>query len=167
MTDSKNSLVYPLTPGDGVTFPPFTPTFPTPTYPTYDPVPAVATNYIQYAGRPIVKSLNGVVLCEPFKTNTVKKKERNGFSTIDQKVTLTPLMVLVGCAEIPTGSTVYVRAEACQSGWGKETFESDTIPQFIRVPLADIVFMKGYDTNPYYGGTWINAGGEYRAGTGG
>jgi hypothetical protein len=129
-----------------------------PTYPDYAHAP---TNWITaYTQKPVIKALNGVLLCETFKTNTVKKKERSGFAVMDQKVALVGLKVLVGSDEIPTGYTVYVRGEACQTGWGKETFESEGMLPFIRVPLTEIIYVQVFETYnpPSYPWTLCNTG---------
>lgn len=115
----------------------------------------VSTGPITYTRQERQTALNGKLVCEPFKSNTVKKKERSGFATVDQKVTLVPLTVFVGTEKIPTGSTIFVRAEACAMGWGKETFESEGMPPFILVPEGEVIFAKVIDVVPNYNGyTW-------------
>lgn len=130
-------------------------TFRAPTYAPYEP--AKLTGYVHTAGAALgyqyKLALNKTILCEPFKTAAAKKQEKSGFATIQQKVTLTPLKVLVGTTEIPAGYTAYVKAEACNGPWGKEVFEAPGLPPFIKVPEADIVFVERWDAN-----TWSLSG---------
>jgi hypothetical protein len=104
------------------------------------------------------QAVNSKLVCEPFKTNVVQKKERSGFATANQKVTLTPLKVFVGTPTIPTGSTVYVRSEACAAGWGKEVYESEGMPPFILIPETEVVYVKRWETPPYHGGWTLTNG---------
>lgn len=94
----------------------------------------------------MVRSLNGVVACKPFKTTEVTAdKVSKYFATAEIKNAIEGLRVLYGTDAIPAGSTVYVLAEHKKSPWAQPNqtviFEGE---QVIFVPVQDVRMVDLY-----------------------
>lgn len=97
------------------------------------------------------EAMNNFVGVEPFKTNTVEKKTTNAFAVAQQKVDLTPLKVVHGTENIPTGATVYVRGDLCAEPDGKKVYEIDGV-KFILIPVTEVKVVR----KPVQSNWWLN-----------
>lgn len=95
-------------------------------------------------------TLSGSVATEPFKKNSMTSTVVKGVAVLDQKVTLTGLMVLfpgkVKDLEVKAGDMVYVTGEQCVQPWAKKVIDINGTP-FILVPVDNIVLVNT-TTNP-------------------
>lgn len=80
-----------------------------------------------------MKTVDGQLGVEQFKTLEIRAEARSGFAKIEQKHNLTPLKVLIGNNKIPAGATVYVPGEACKAAWASKILKIGDI-EFILMP---------------------------------
>ena len=84
---------------------------------------------------------NKTIATEPFAKTSIEVNVKSGFSTINQKLTLTALKVLVGNERIQKGSLVYVPADAFKHQWAKMVYKLDDM-EFILMPEDFVLLIK-------------------------
>lgn len=89
-----------------------------------------------------MKACNGWIGVQPFESSSLKiKGEEKGFITVAQKSQLTPLKVIHGTADYPSGGTAWFSSDVAKQSQSRVIYESPGGP-FI---LVQIQFMMLYD----------------------
>ena len=94
------------------------------------------------------RSLNNRLVVEPYRKEALRANVRNGFATLDQKLAVKGLMVLMDAklndgSTVPKGSKAYIREEALHTQpWAQKVSESDAVEgQFLIVDLNHVEFI--------------------------
>jgi hypothetical protein len=87
-----------------------------------------------------MKTVDGQLGVEQFKSLEVKTVVQTGFAKIAQKHELTPLKVLIGNSKIKAGSTVYVPGETCKQPWASKVLKAAGT-EFILMPESYVIIV--------------------------
>lgn len=89
-----------------------------------------------------LRGYNGEIGVSPFPKTHVEASVQRGFATVAQKDSLIPLAVLIGNANIPTGSIVYVAGDACKQPFSNKVYEIEG-KRVIILPEIFVKFVRG------------------------
>lgn len=96
------------------------------------------------------RTVNRCVATEPFPVTHMTTALKGGLAFVDQKVSLTPLRVVVDSVftqgdtteTLPVDSRVYVPGDQYVQSWAKRIYELADGTAFILVPQESVVFLE-------------------------
>jgi hypothetical protein len=103
----------------------------------------------------MIYGYNKTIATFPFEKFSIESTVKSGFATINQKTTLTALLVVAGNREgdIQAGSVVYVNSDQCKQVWANKVYKLGE-QDIILVPEDAVVLVKTEDYS--YDGEWTS-----------